>query len=124
MAGAVMEGIACLLRKNCDDIRSKGIRLNGIIATGGGSKSAVMCQMQADYTGLPVIIPEQKEAACLGAAIIAAVEEGVFASYEEAAEKVIREEKRYLPNPTAYTEKKYRQFCALYNAGIELASIG
>ena len=78
MACAVMEGVAFMLRKNCDHIRSKGTEISHIIATGGGSKSPIWCQLQADITGLPVVIPTEKEAACLGCAIIGAVSEGVF----------------------------------------------
>ncbi len=123
MACAVMEGMSCVLRKNCDDMLKKGIKLESIIATGGGSKSAVMCQLQADFTGLPVIIPVQKEAACLGAAMIAAIDCGLFSSFEDAAAKVMREEKRYEPHPSALIEKKYRRFCALYESSVAIADI-
>ena len=37
MACAVMEGVAFMLRKNCDHIRSKGTEIKYIIATGGGA---------------------------------------------------------------------------------------
>ena len=73
MAHAVMEGVAFMLRKNCDAIAAKGTKPDHIIATGGGAKSPVWCQLQADITGLPVIVPREKEAACLGAAIGAAL---------------------------------------------------
>ena len=53
-----------------------------VLATGGGSKSDVWCQLQADITGLPIMIPKEKEAACLGAAIIAAVSDGSIKSFE------------------------------------------
>jgi glycerol kinase len=36
MAGAVLEGVACVLRKNCDHIAANGVKLSSIIATGGG----------------------------------------------------------------------------------------
>ena len=123
MAGAVMEGVACVLRKNCDHIASNGVKLSAIIATGGGAKSPIWCQLQADITGLPVAIPKEKEAACLGAAMIAAVSDGRFAGYEAAAEHCVALLHRYEPNPTAHTEKKYRRFCALYRAALEINSI-
>lgn len=120
LAGAVMEGVAYLLRRNCDDIRAKGTALTHIIATGGGAKSPVWCQLQADITGLPVVIPAEKEAACLGAALIAAVADGRFASYTAAAEQCVRLERRYVPHPGPVCEKKYRQFRALYRAALEI----
>ena len=123
MACAVMEGVAFMLRKNCDHIRSKGTEIRHIIATGGGSKSPIWCQLQADITGLPVVIPAEKEAACLGAAIIGAVSEGVFAGYQEAAEQIISFTKRFEPVNSAKYEKKYEKFCALYEAMLKVTRL-
>ena len=121
MACAVMEGVAFMLRKNCDHIRSKGTDISYIIATGGGAKSPIWCQLQADITGLPVVIPTEKEAACLGAAIIGAVSEGVFAGYQEAADKCISFQKRFEPVNHEKFEKKYQKFCKLYDAMLEVS---
>ena len=120
MAGAVMEGVAYLLRKNCDDIRQKGTTLSHITATGGGAKSPVWCQLQADITGLPVVIPAEKEAACLGAAMIAAVADGRFPGFADAAAACVAMERRYQPRNLPIYEKKYRQFCALYDAALAI----
>jgi len=120
MACAVMEGVAFMLRKNCDHIRSKGTEIKHIIATGGGSKSPIWCQLQADITGLPVVIPAEKEAACLGCAIVGAVSDGVFADYKDAAEKCISFEKRFEPVNHRKYEKKYQKFCALYEAMLQV----
>lgn len=120
MAGAVMEGVSFMLRKNCDDILKKGTKVNYIIATGGGSKSPIWCQMQADITRLPVVIPAEKEAACLGAALVAAVADGKYASYEEAAKGCVSMVKRYEPRDIPAYEVKYKKFCALYDAVIKV----
>lgn len=123
MAGAVMEGVAYVLRKNCDKIAANGVHLSKIIATGGGAKSAYWCQMQADITGIPVCIPVEKEAACLGAAMIAAVGEGRFSDFTEAARCCVAMDRSYQPNPTERLDRKYRQFCALYDAALYLNTI-
>ena len=123
MAGAVMEGVSFVLRKNCDHIAANGVVLKSIIATGGGAKSAIWCQLQADITGLPVAIPKEKEAACLGAALIAAVSDGRFESYEAAVEHCVELLHCYEPNPTERTQKKYRRFCALYEAAVQINKI-
>ena len=123
MAGAVMEGVAFVLRKNCDHIASNGVKLSAIIATGGGAKSPVWCQLQADITGLPVAIPKEKEAACLGAAMIAAVSDGRFESYEAASDCCVAMLHSYQPRKSAQLEKKYRRFCALYRAALEINDI-
>ncbi len=123
MAHAVMEGVAFVLRKNTENIRAKGTQLTSIIATGGGAKSPVWCQLQADITGLDVLIPKEKEAACLGAAMVAAVSDGRYESFEEAAKEKVSFVKRFTPAPTAETEKKYRRFCALYEAALKISEI-
>jgi len=119
MARAVMEGVAFVLRRNCEEIAARGTPLKEIVATGGGAKSPVWCQMQADITGLPIRIPAEKEAACLGASMIAALSDGKYASMEETLSAVTMKEE-YLPAPTVELEKKYRRFCALYRASLEI----
>jgi sugar (pentulose or hexulose) kinase len=116
LALAVMEGVCHLLRKNCDRIRASGTPIERILATGGGAKSAVWCQMQADITGTPVCIPAEKEAALLGAAMIGATSAGVFCSLADAAEQTVSIARSYEPQPSAVYERKHRQFLALYKA--------
>lgn len=123
MAAAVMEGVSFVLRKNCDYIASNGVKPTSIIATGGGAKSPIWCQMQSDITGLPVRIPREKEAACLGAAMIAAVSDGRFADFEAAAESCVAMEHCYEPKPTERIQRKYRRFCALYKAALKINDI-
>ena len=109
-----------MLRKNCDHIRNKGTEIRHIIATGGGSKSPIWCQLQADITGLPVVIPAEKEAACLGCGIIGAVSDGVFADFEDASNKCVAFTKRFEPVNHALYEAKYKKFCALYDAMLQV----
>lgn len=116
MAYAVMEGVCHLLKKNCDYIVAAGTPIRRIIATGGGAKSALWCQLMADVTGLPVDIPAQKEAACLGAAMVGAVSAGAYDSYEQAAEAAVQFSHRYHPRENALLERKHRQFLALYDS--------
>jgi xylulokinase len=116
MAHAIMEGVAHLLRKNCDHIMSSGALIQRIVSTGGGTKSALWCQLQADITGLPIHIPQQEEAACMGAAMIGAVSAGRYENYEAAAKAVVRIERSYQPRTSALLERKHRQFNALYQA--------
>ena len=123
MAGAVMEGVSFVLRKNCEYIARNGMKPTSIIATGGGAKSPIWCQMQADITGLPVRIPKEKEAACLGSAIICAVCDGRFATLAEGVEACVEMQMQYDPHPTERLERKYRRFTALYKAALEINAI-
>ncbi len=123
MARAVMEGVAFVLKKNCEAMRAAGTELSAIIATGGGSKSALWCQIQADITGLPVVVPAEGEAACLGAAMIAAVGGGRFAGLSEAAEQCVQTKSVYLPKENPEYARKERRFRLLYEASLQAARI-
>lgn len=123
LALAVMDGVCHLLRKNCDRIRKSGTRIDQILATGGGAKSALWCQMQADITGIPVCTPAEKEAALLGAAMIGAVSAGVFPSYAVAAEEVVHFSNTFYPNTLEKNERRHRQFIDLYDAMIHAQRI-
>ena len=122
MAGSIMEGVAYTLNKNLEHIHQNGISLSAIIATGGGSKSPIWCQMYADITGLPVKIPAEKEAACLGAAMIAGVADGKFPDFAAACQKVCFT-KTYEPHPSEFYKRKYQRFCKLYEAALQINSI-
>ncbi len=123
MAGAVMEGVSFVLRKNCEHIAAKGVKLERIIATGGGAKSPIWCQMQADITGLPVCIPAEKEAACLGAAMICGVSDGRFEDLQAAVDACVGMNAQYEPHPSARLDRKFRRFNALYEAALAINSI-
>ncbi len=123
MARAVMEGVSFMLRKNCEALDRSGTTCRAIMATGGGAKSPTWCQMQADITGLPVQVPSEQEAACLGAAMIAGVSDGRFSDYAAAAEHCVSMRACYTPCPSEHLEAKYRKFCALYKAALEIAKM-
>ena len=92
-----------------------------IISTGGGAKSDLWSQMKANITGYEVAIPQNEEAACLGAAIIGAVSTGEFKSYDEAIEKCVSITKQFRPENREPYQKKNRIFRDLYNATESLA---
>ena len=123
MAAAVMEGVSFLLRKNCEAIRKSGTGVSRIIATGGGSKSALWCQMQADITGLPVVVPAEKEAACLGAALAGAVGDGLFPDLASGAASCVSFAGCFTPHPTEALDRKYRQYQLLYDAMLRAARL-
>ena len=122
-AAAVMEGVAMVLRKNCDCMNAKGASIDHIIATGGGAKSDCWCQMQADITGLPVVRPKELEAACLGAAIIGAVAGGKFSDFTEASEKAVAMDRRFEPRRNEAYERNFKRFNFLYEAQLKAAEI-
>ena len=114
MAGAVMEGVALILDRILQTLANKPV---SIISTGGGAKSPLWLQMKADITGIEVKVPEDKEAALLGTAIMGAVSAGLYESYEAAVEVGVRMEKNYLPRP--YNDQKKKAYSVMYDAMIQ-----
>jgi len=110
LALAVMEGVAYMLASNVDLLRSAGYEINQIISTGGGARSQTWSQIKSDVIGCDIAVPADEEAACLGAAIIGAVESGVYASYQQAIDEHVSIAKIIKPLHT----RKYQVSYALY----------
>ena len=77
IAKAILEGLTYELRTNLELLRDAGIRLDMLHAVGGGARSRMWLQMKADICQVRLRVPQITEAACLGAAILAAVGAGV-----------------------------------------------
>ena len=83
---AILEGIAFEQRLCIEGIEgATGRPITGLIAMGGGGRSALWRQIIADVTGKPVMRSRTIEAAALGAGILAAAGAGLFAGVREAA---------------------------------------
>jgi sugar (pentulose or hexulose) kinase len=85
-ARAVYEGVAFAVGdvlERC--LTATGIRPEALRVSGGGAHSAFWNQIKADVTGLPVQQMAVSDAACLGAAILAAVGTGTFDGLSDAA---------------------------------------
>ena len=110
---AVMESVACMLKSNLDYL---GLEVEEIRAMGGGASSPLWCQMKADMTGKRLVTLKNKETACLGSAILAAVGVGKFESVEDAA-KIIALDKAYESRGVDYGEcyERYLSYDKLLN---------
>jgi xylulokinase len=85
---AILEGNAYLIRHIIDRYGSD--RIGDIVAAGGGAKSKLWRQIIADVTHKTVLVPRVAETTALGAAMLAAVGTGDFATLEEAAEQWVQ----------------------------------
>ena len=88
MTRALMEGVLFSLRDGLEIMRDLEIRPKEIRATGGGASAPLWLQLQADVYGLPVHRLRIEEGAAYGAALLAHVAAGTFASVEEASKVV------------------------------------
>ncbi len=120
LARSVMEGMGHLLTKNIQGITANSLNIDRIIATGGGAKSDYLCRVLADVTNTPIEVPKESEATCLGAAIIGAVDDGLYNSFENAVEEVIQKNRRFNPNHTHTMKKSHQKFNALYDAALRM----
>ena len=90
MARAIMEGVAYELRMIVDAMeRVLGRSFDTIRLSGGGAKSPLWCEIQADVYGRPVEQLEVPECTTLGAAILGAVGAGVFGDIGEAVQRMV-----------------------------------
>lgn len=89
MVRSVMEGVVFSMREGLEIARSLGLAPSVIVASGGGARSALWRQIQADVYNLPVVTTGAKEQACAGAAIFGGVVGGVFRSIAEGCEKMV-----------------------------------
>ena len=118
MTQAVLEGVAFALRDSYEVAKSIGIKLERTKICGGGAKSPLWKKMIANILGIKVDVIETEEGPGYGAAMLAAVACGEFASVEEAADKLVKVVETIDPDPelTAKYEKKYQQFRQIYPA--------
>lgn len=90
MARAVMEGVAFALRDSLEIFRNLGIKTNKVIASGGGAKSPLWLQIQADIFNQEVYTTKMTEQACTGAAIMAGVGSGCYSTVQEACGQIVK----------------------------------
>ncbi len=85
LARAVLEGAAYEMETDrLASVRVTGQSVRRIIAAGGGTRSRAWLQIKADVSGCQIEIPPVDETTLLGAALLAGIGSGVYASEEEA----------------------------------------
>ena len=88
IARAIMEGVTYAMRESLDIFEGFGIKIEKIIASGGGGKSAVWRQIQADVYDREIFTVNQNEHSVYGAALLAGVGTGIFKNIEDACKNI------------------------------------
>lgn len=116
-ARAIMESLAFILRRNLEALKDMGITVKEVRSLGGGSKSRVWNQIKADANDITLVTVKSKEAACLGAAILAGAATGVFASVADAVDNMIQVKDEYHAQPEIKPvyDKNYEMYCKLFH---------
>jgi len=119
MIRAVLEGVVMSLKQGLDIMFDLGVVVQKVIASGGAAKHPLWLQLQADIFNQPIYRTQTKEAAAVGAAILAGVGTGVYNSVAEACQSAVHWDDEVIkPNPE-YLEtynQRFNVFRNLYNA--------
>ncbi len=124
MTRAVMEGVVFSLRDSLEIMRSLDVPMDEIRATGGGARSPLWRQLQADVYGAPIRRTTADEGPAHGAALLAGVASGTYADVGEAASVVELREEVTEPDPqrARVYEDYYEIYRSLYPASRDAMS--
>src|SRR5690242_5507983 len=96
---AILEGVAFSLRDSFTLFAEMGVPVKNVRLGGGGARSPLWRQIQADVYGREAEILEAEEGAAYGAAILAGVGAGMWSSVDAACSAVVRVAQRVAPQP-------------------------
>ncbi|HEY4838575.1 MAG TPA: xylulokinase [Candidatus Acidoferrales bacterium] len=115
---AILEGVAFSLRDTFTIFREMNVPVNRIRLGGGGARSPLWRQIQADIYGREVEIVEAEEGAAYGAAILAGVGAKIWPTVDAACDSVVRVVNRVAPNATtvAAMNASYEKYGRIYPA--------
>jgi xylulokinase len=119
-----MEGVVFALRQGLDLMRSLGVSIDHLVATGGSIRHPLWLRLQADIFHLPVMPADTPQATGFGAALLAGEGVGLFDRnlamgqiYKAPSSTVINPD----PKRAEQYEKAFQMYCKIYPA---LHSIG
>lgn len=87
MTQAVLEGVSFALRDSFEAARKMGVDVKKSTIVGGGAKSPLWKTMLSNILNIELCVPKTEEGPSLGAAMLAGVGAGAFASVEVACQK-------------------------------------
>jgi len=109
---AIMEGVAFAIRNNAEIIENLGVKIKRVYTVGGGSKSRLWRQIQADVMGKVIVRTNLEEGAALGAAILAGVGVGLYDTITGAVKDIVKI--KDIHNPDRKRCKQYEKYYEIY----------
>jgi xylulokinase len=115
---AILEGVVFSLRDTFEIFKEMGVPVETIRLGGGGARSTLWRQIQADVYGHEVETVKAEEGAAYGAALLAGVGAGAWVDVNDACEQVVQVAARLSPRPSAVAlmSQQYQAYRALYPA--------
>jgi xylulokinase len=114
MTRAVMEGVIFSLRDSLEIMRNLGVPIEDVRATGGGARSDLWRQLQADIYATPIRRTVADEGPAYGAALLAGVASDTYADVEEATSVV--ELRQEITEPDTGNSKIYEEYYEIYRS--------
>ncbi len=111
---SVLEGVSFGLRDSLELIKGLGVPIEQVRASGGGARSPLWRQIQADVFGAELVLVNVTDGAAYGAALLAGVGGGTYRSVEEAVAATIKVTDRTAPVPE--NAKKYEALYPVYRS--------
>ena len=113
---AVLEGVAFSLRDSLEIFKENGASVETIRLGGGGARSPLWCQIQADVYGQDVVTLQADEGAAFGAALLAGVGIGIWKTVDQACEVTVCVEEVFSPIPenVAVYDRQFEKYRQLY----------
>jgi sugar (pentulose or hexulose) kinase len=107
LARAIIEANCYAVKANFDQLREiTGISPQRFGMCGGSSKSQLWVETQANVLELPVIVPQERDATAIGAAILAAIGVGFYHDINEAVDNMVHLEDPIVPVGVRSTQYK------------------
>ena len=99
-------------------MEEQGLAINEVRVSGGGARSHIWRQIQADVLGKPVAHTKIEEASALGAAMLAAISLGIHKDLSDASRNMVKIVERHTPNPEVHRkyESMFQMYKELYRA--------
>jgi xylulokinase len=120
---AILEGVAFSLRDTFTIFRDLSVPVKSIRLGGGGARSPLWQQIQADIDGMRVDLVAAEEGAAYGAALLAGVGAGVWRSVESACESSVHVARQVEPigKNVDLMNRRYEEYRKLYPALRQIA---
>ena len=115
---AILEGVTYSMRDSLEIFRQLEVPIRQIRASGGGSRSPLWRQIQADVFGRTVVTINTDEGAAYGVALLAAVGAGVFRDIREACAAAIHVVRETPANKAArrHYDRAFGEYQQLYRS--------
>jgi xylulokinase len=115
---AILEGVAFSLRDSFEILKELNVPCETIRLGGGGARSELWRQIQADVYGHEVETMAAEEGAAYGVALLAGVAAGAWASVVAACDEIVRTRDHVKPDPETAKlfHRQYQSYIAIYPA--------